>query len=61
MAVSHIIFGTELTTVATAPESVHVRSLQIYEYFTAVAIISAILIMILYALSQKMIFAVLDV
>jgi len=42
-------------------ESVRVRSLQIYAYFM-VAIISIIFIIILHALSQKMIFfAVLDV
>jgi len=39
---------------------VHVRSLRIYEYFMVV-IISTIFIMILHALSHKMIFAVLDV
>jgi len=41
-------------------ESVHVRSLQIYEYFM-VAIISTIFIMIHHDLSQKMSVAVLDV
>jgi len=41
-------------------ESVHVRSLQIYEYFM-VAINSTIFIMMDHALSHKMIFAVLDV
>ena len=41
-------------------DSVHVRSLQIYEYFT-VAINSTIFIMMLHAVSHKMIFAVLDV
>jgi len=40
-------------------ESVHVRSLRIYAYFM-MAIISAIFIIILHALSRKMIFAVLD-
>jgi len=41
-------------------KSVHVRSLQIYEYFM-VAINSTIFIMMHHALSHKMIFAVLDV
>ena len=41
-------------------ESVHVRSMPIYEYFM-VAIMTTILIMILHALTHKMIFAVLDV
>jgi len=41
-------------------ESVHVRSLQIYEYFM-VAINSTIFILMHHALSDKMIFAVLDV
>jgi len=41
-------------------ERVHVASLQIYEYFM-LAIISTICIMILHALSHKIIFAVLDV
>ena len=41
-------------------ESVHVRSLQICEYFI-VDITSTISIMILHALSHRMIFAVLDV
>jgi len=41
-------------------ESVHVRSLQIYEYFM-VAVISTIFIMVLRALTHKVIFAVLDV
>ena len=40
--------------------SVHVRSLQIYEYFM-VAVISTVFIMILHALTHKIIFAVLDV
>ena len=41
-------------------ESVHVRSVKIYEYFI-VAIISTTFIMVLHVLSNKMIFAVLDV
>ena len=41
-------------------DSVNVRSLNIYECFM-VAVISIIFIMILHALSHKMIFAVLDV
>ena len=41
-------------------ESVHVRSLQIYEYFM-VAINSTIFVMVQHALSHKIIFAVLDV
>jgi len=41
-------------------ESVHIRSMQIYEYFM-VAMNSTILLMMHYALSHKMIFAVLDV
>jgi len=41
-------------------DSVHVRSLQIYEYFM-VAINSTIFIMMHHALSHKIIFAVLDV
>jgi len=41
-------------------KSVHVRSLQIYDYFM-VAIISTIFVMIHHDLSHEMIFAVFDV
>jgi len=54
--------NTKLTKRHTAFtfESVHIRSLQIYDYFM-VAIISTKFIMIHHDLSHKMIFAVLNV
>jgi len=62
LATNHPHYENNLTKrhAAFTFESVHVRSLKIYEYFM-VAIISTIFIMILHALSHKMIFAVLDV